>query len=87
MLQPVKPPRKFLADECVRVWQVMKDSDIQNIKGLSQKDNVFELLSSSLAPSIYGHTEVKQAMLLLLLGGSRGTLRMAHIFVVTSTCS
>lgn len=58
---------KVLSKEMLQ--PVMKDSDIQNIKGLSQKDNVFELLSSSLAPSIYGHTEVKQAMLLLLLGG------------------
>lgn len=53
---------------------VMSDSDIENIKKLSKEENVFETLSASLAPSIYGHTELKQALLLLLLGGCEKNL-------------
>lgn len=46
------------------------DADIRNINKLARKKNVFELLSTSLAPSIYGYEYVKQAILLLLLGGT-----------------
>lgn len=45
------------------------DTDIRNINKVAKKKNVFELLSQSLAPSIYGHNYIKQAILLLLLGG------------------
>ncbi|KAK1935722.1 DNA replication licensing factor mcm7 [Phytophthora citrophthora] len=33
------------------------------------KENVYEVLSQSLAPEIYGHEDVKKALLLLLIGG------------------
>ncbi|KAJ3131230.1 MCM DNA helicase complex subunit [Geranomyces variabilis] len=45
------------------------DEDIKSIKKIGRRDNVFELLSTSLAPSIYGHDYIKKAILLLLLGG------------------
>ncbi|KAG5299907.1 DNA replication licensing factor MCM3 [Histoplasma capsulatum G186AR] len=45
------------------------DTDIRNINKLAKKKNVFELLSQSLAPSIYGHDYIKKAILLMLLGG------------------
>ncbi|KAI4096292.1 MAG: hypothetical protein LQ344_001118 [Seirophora lacunosa] len=45
------------------------DTDIRNINKISKKKNVFELLSQSLAPSIYGHDHIKKAILLMLLGG------------------
>jgi len=48
---------------------VMTDKDIENIKQLAKTKGVFDLLSESLAPSIYGHTQVKQGLLLQLLGG------------------
>ncbi|RGP60464.1 minichromosome maintenance 3 [Fusarium longipes] len=45
------------------------DSDIRNINKVAKKKNLLELLSQSLAPSIYGHDYVKKAILLMLLGG------------------
>lgn len=43
--------------------------DIINCRKLAKKRNIFELLSSSLAPSIHGHAYIKKAILCLLLGG------------------
>ena len=50
------------------------DTDIRNINKVSKKKNVFELLSQSLAPSIYGHDHIKKAILLMLLGGMEKNL-------------
>ncbi|PIO61106.1 MCM2/3/5 family protein, partial [Teladorsagia circumcincta] len=43
--------------------------DVRNIRKLSRKKDVFELIARSLAPSICGHDEVKKSILCLLLGG------------------
>lgn len=43
--------------------------DIILCKKLAKSNDIYELLSKSLAPSIHGHTFVKQAILCLLLGG------------------
>ena len=46
------------------------EEDIKNIKSLaSGKKSAFDILSRSIAPSIYGHEKMKQAILCLLLGG------------------
>ncbi|KAF2817434.1 MCM-domain-containing protein [Mytilinidion resinicola] len=45
------------------------DTDIRNINKLAKNRRVFDLLSQSLAPSIYGHDHIKKAILLMLLGG------------------
>ena len=50
------------------------DTDIRNINKLSKNKRVFELLSQSLAPSIYGHDYIKKAILLMLLGGQEKNL-------------
>jgi len=50
------------------------DTDIRNINKISKKKNVFDLLSQSLAPSIYGHGYIKRAILLMLLGGMEKNL-------------
>ena len=50
------------------------DTDIRNINKVSKKKNVFDLLSQSLAPSIYGHEHLKKAILLMLLGGMEKNL-------------
>ncbi|SNX83205.1 probable MCM3 - subunit of pre-replication complex [Melanopsichium pennsylvanicum] len=50
------------------------DTDIRNINKIAKRKNVFNLLSQSLAPSIYGHEYIKKAVLLLLLGGEEKNL-------------
>nr|XP_018263376.1 minichromosome maintenance protein 3 [Kwoniella dejecticola CBS 10117]OBR85534.1 minichromosome maintenance protein 3 [Kwoniella dejecticola CBS 10117] len=58
----------------------LTDTDIRNINKLSKRKNIFELLSQSLAPSIYGSDYIKSAILLLLLGGEEKNLKNgAHI--------
>ncbi|KAF3918577.1 hypothetical protein AA313_de0200922 [Arthrobotrys entomopaga] len=49
-------------------------ADIRNFNALAKKKNVFDLLSQSLAPSIYGHDYIKKAVLLMLLGGMEKNL-------------
>jgi DNA replication licensing factor MCM3 len=53
---------------------VISDMDIQEIKKLAKKDDIVDLLSKSLAPSIYGHEYIKKSVLLLLLGGMEKNL-------------
>lgn len=50
------------------------DTDIRNINKISKQRRVFDLLSQSLAPSIYGHGYIKRAILLMLLGGMEKNL-------------
>jgi DNA replication licensing factor MCM3 len=50
------------------------DTDIRNINKVAKTKRVFDLLSQSLAPSIYGHDYIKKAILLLLLGGQEKNL-------------
>ncbi|WVO16414.1 hypothetical protein L204_104089 [Cryptococcus depauperatus] len=52
----------------------LTDTDIRNINTLSRRRNIFQLLSQSLAPSIFGSDYIKQAILLLLLGGEEKNL-------------
>uniref|UniRef100_A0A914PE96 DNA replication licensing factor MCM3 n=1 Tax=Panagrolaimus davidi TaxID=227884 RepID=A0A914PE96_9BILA len=48
--------------------------DIKNIRKMSKRKDILELLANSLAPSIFGHEEVKKAILCLLLGGKETLL-------------
>ncbi len=50
------------------------DTDIRNINKIAKKSKLFDLLSQSLAPSIYGHDYIKKAILLMLLGGMEKNL-------------
>jgi len=43
--------------------------DNKNIKQLRKRKDIFELLSRSVAPCIYGHEYMKKAVTLMLLGG------------------
>ncbi|OLL24945.1 DNA replication licensing factor mcm3 isoform A [Neolecta irregularis DAH-3] len=56
------------------VQATITDTDIRNINKMSKKKGIFDLLSQSLAPSIFGHDHIKKAVLLLLLGGMEKNL-------------
>jgi len=45
--------------------------DEQRIKELANDPNVYQKLVSSIAPSVYGHEEIKGALVLQLMGGVR----------------
>ncbi|GAA5943425.1 MCM DNA helicase complex subunit MCM3, partial [Sporobolomyces koalae] len=49
--------------------QTISDHDIREIRKISKRKDAYSLLWQSLAPSIYGSDHIKQAVLLLLLGG------------------
>jgi DNA replication licensing factor MCM3 len=49
--------------------------DTRNIKRIAQREDCFEMLAQSLAPSIFGHDYIKKAMILLLLGGIEKNLK------------
>ncbi|XP_027087801.1 DNA replication licensing factor MCM3 homolog 2 [Coffea eugenioides] len=51
------------------------NKDRDNILKISKRDDVFDLLANSLAPSIYGHTWIKKSLVLLMLGGSEKNLK------------
>ncbi|ETN98751.1 hypothetical protein RFI_38736 [Reticulomyxa filosa] len=54
--------------------------EIRMIKKLSKRIDIFDLLSRSIAPSIYGHELIKKAVVLKLLGGNEKNLDNAtHI--------
>jgi DNA replication licensing factor MCM3 len=56
------------------VQAIITDTDIRNINKVAKNKKVFDLLSQSLAPSIYGHDFIKKAILLMLLGGQEKNL-------------
>lgn len=53
----------------VSAKQTLSDFDIRNINKISKRNDIFDILSQSLAPSIYGHDHIKRAVLLMLMGG------------------
>ncbi|KAI9500249.1 MCM DNA helicase complex subunit [Coemansia spiralis] len=53
---------------------VLTDGDIRNIHMVAKREDAFDLLSQSLAPSICGHSEIKRAILLQMLGGMEKNL-------------
>lgn len=52
-------------------YSAMESSeDMENaVLALQENANVYEVLSQSIAPEIYGHEDVKKALLLLMIGG------------------
>lgn len=48
---------------------IMDSATQQKIAKYSRSGNMYEYLSRSIAPEIYGHLDVKKALLLLLIGG------------------
>jgi DNA replication licensing factor MCM3 len=54
---------------------IFTSDDLVNIKKIGHKQDAFDLLAESLAPSIYGHQWIKKAAILQLLGGMEKNLK------------
>ncbi|KAK7399782.1 hypothetical protein VNO78_10973 [Psophocarpus tetragonolobus] len=54
---------------------IYSPDDLKNIKKIAERDDAFDLLSNSLAPSIYGHSWIKKAVILLMLSGVEKNLK------------
>jgi len=48
--------------------------DLRRIRELAKKKEVFNILANSIAPGIYGHQDIKKALVLQLLGGNETNL-------------
>ena len=48
--------------------------DIKHMRKMAEREDIFDLLSKSIAPSIQGHEFIKKGILLMLLGGVEKTL-------------
>lgn len=66
-----------VTDREQEVEQIRKlsEEDIAKIKDVSQRDDLYELLARSLAPSIYEMDDVKKGILLQLFGGTNKTFK------------
>lgn len=53
----------------VAALEKLTDVDVRNINKLAKERRIFDILATSLAPSIYGLDYIKKAVLLLLFGG------------------
>lgn len=58
-----------LQDEDVEM--IITNEELAEIKHLAKSPNVLEILGRNIAPSIYGHEKIKEALVLLLAGGCR----------------
>ncbi|PNY25268.1 DNA helicase [Tolypocladium capitatum] len=56
----------------------MTEEDEQEIRKLSRDPNIVDKIVHSMAPSIYGHTDIKTAVALSLFGGVAKTTKGAH---------
>ncbi|KAK3326450.1 MCM2/3/5 family-domain-containing protein [Apodospora peruviana] len=56
----------------------MTEEDEQEIRRLSKDPHIVDKIINSIAPSIYGHTDIKTAVALSLFGGVAKTTKGAH---------
>ncbi|MFB6204744.1 MAG: minichromosome maintenance protein MCM [Candidatus Nanohaloarchaea archaeon] len=52
---------------------VLTPQEKEKIEGMAEEDEIFEKIISSMAPSIYGHERIKEAIALQMFGGVRKT--------------
>ena len=53
--------------------------EVANIRKMSKNPDIFKILSAAIAPSIFGHDQVKKAILLQMLGGVEKDVDNHHI--------
>jgi len=53
-------------------FELTKEEE-ENIKALAKKDDIYGMFTRSIAPSVYGHDDVKEALVLQLMGGIKKT--------------
>lgn len=51
------------------LWGTFTSNDKELINQMKKSPRLYDDLSKSLAPGVYGHEDVKRAVLLMLLGG------------------
>ncbi|EAR92593.1 DNA replication licensing factor MCM4 (macronuclear) [Tetrahymena thermophila SB210] len=67
---------------CTSIGQLSQENDdvqlttedLQYIKKISKRKDLVDIFVNSIAPSIYGHQQIKKALLLQLLGGTEKTV-------------
>lgn len=70
---PLPPSLQAMSVEQVKTsyaQHVLTERDADRLQELSEQGNVYGRLASSIAPEIFGHDDVKKALLLLMVGGN-----------------
>jgi len=71
-------PARLIATSIKPVAQLLEapfvTSDVRNIKEIAAREDAFDLLARSFAPSICGHERVKAGLLLQMIGGTEKNL-------------
>lgn len=55
--------------------RVLSEREVAAVREIAQRDDLYELLARSLAPSVYEMDDVKKGLLLQMFGGTNKTLR------------
>lgn len=76
----LSPDASTLQQQAVESQEVeqqrkLSDETIARIKEISQRDDLYELLARSMAPSVYEMDDVKKGILLQLFGGTNKTFK------------
>ncbi|KAF8473854.1 MCM2/3/5 family-domain-containing protein [Kalaharituber pfeilii] len=61
-------------DHTAKGQAIFSEEEEQEFLEMSRLPNIYEMFASSIAPSIYGNTDIKKAIACLLMGGSKKIL-------------
>mmetsp|Transcript_21922 Transcript_21922/g.51245 ORF Transcript_21922/g.51245 Transcript_21922/m.51245 type:complete len:795 (+) Transcript_21922:78-2462(+) len=71
-------PTRMIATNITPVKELIQPSflgdDVKNIRAIASREDTFQLLSRSFAPSLCGHEKVKAGLLLQMIGGTERVL-------------